>query len=625
MPSFDFKQDQVTLAEYYGSSFDRSGRVKSNAPKWLKTSQIMTSSFFPSPYNSQSDSFRSEVSNALAQLEEMKHKKGGPAYLGTDYELPDYSEVNQAEIPETASSLHEVVSDMLELFEGMINTAHPLSQPNVLPPANKAAIIATLFANYFSQNLIEGEYAWNLEKAEMETAAMVAKLIPNWDSEKAGGIFTFGGSGCYLYGVKYAMTHVMQKRNSRFHGVRVDGKILVSRQGHYAMMNATDWLGIGMENIVTVETDVETNAMDTTDLRKKLDELKQQKIPVLAVICTMGTTDAFAIDPVDEVHNILSNFKNPEGYERPLIYCDAVIGWSFLTFKDYDFGANVNDLSQFVRNQIERVYNRIQKIEYADAVGIDFHKTGFAPYATSLFLVKDLVHFKSLMSRPGSAYLNERTMYNPGLYTLEVSRSAAPALSAWATFRFFGMQGFQMTIANVLEMSLCLRAIIATEKSMVCVNNDDTGFVTLFRIYEEHEDAQERYERELNDDSPAGKALLAQGNKLQEDVANMMWWWLRSGSQIDGMYGAHITYTSGFRTTTYNDDMGDSSAVLYALKSYPLNVNITPATMRQMVALVKKCREMVLDGESSKLDTLPICRPYSDEVPDVGSGVVGSV
>ncbi|KAI0560855.1 Pyridoxal phosphate-dependent transferase [Gracilaria domingensis] len=620
MPSPVVKAGKAPPAEYYENLFKRNGRVKPNAPKWLKTRQIMTSSFFPSPYHSQSDPFRSEVSAALAQLEEMKHRKGGPAYLGTEYELPDYSEVNQAEIPETVSALQDVVSDMLELFEGMINTAHPLSQPNVLPPANKAAIIATLFANYFSQNFIEGEYAWNLEKAEMETAAMIANLIPNWDSEKAGGIFTYGGSGCYLYGVKYALTHVMQKKNSRCHGVRVDGKILVSQQGHYAMMNSTDWLGIGMDNIVTIETDDETNAMDTEDLQEKLDELKQQKIPVLAVICTMGTTDAFAIDPVEEVHNILSNFENPLGYERPLIYCDAVIGWSFLTFKDYDFDANVNGLSQYVRNQIERVYKKILKIEYADAVGIDFHKTGWSPYATSMFLAKDLVHFKSLMNRPGAVYLNERTKYNPGLYSLEVSRSAAPALSAWATFRFFGMQGFQTTITNVLEMSLCLRAIIATEKSMVCVNNEDTGFVTLFRIYEEHEDAQDRYEQELNDDSAAGKALLAQSNQLQEDVANMMWWWLRTGSEIDGMYGAHTTYTSGFRTTNYNDDMGDSSAVVYALKSYPLNVNITPATMRQMVALVKKCREMVLNGDSSKLDTPPICRPYSEEVPDVVCG-----
>ncbi|CAN8072538.1 unnamed protein product [Agarophyton chilense] len=606
-------------AEHYKNLFKANGRVKRNAPKWLQTRQTMSNSFFPYPYRSDRDNFRSEINDALSQLEGLKKLEGGPAYLGTEYGLPDYSEVNQAVIPQDTSTLQDVVSDMLELFEGMINTAHPLSQPNILPPANKASIIAMLFANYFSQNFIEGEYSWNLEKAEMETAAMITDLIPNWDTEKAGGLFTYGGSGCYLYGIKYALTHVMKQHNSRCTGVRVDGKILVSQQGHYAMMNSTDWLGIGMNNIETIETDDETNAMDTEHLKEKLAELKSQGVPVLAVICTMGTTDAFSIDPVKEIHTILSDYANPEGYERPMIYCDAVIGWCFLTFKGYNFDENKYGISNSVCSQIKKVYDKMLEIEYADSVGIDFHKTGWVPYATSMFIAKDLVHFKSLMNRPGAVYLNERTHYNPGLYSLEVSRSAAPALGAWATFRFFGLQGFQVTIANVLEMSMCLRAIIASEPSMICVNEEDTGFVTLFRIYND-DNAESRYEQELNDSSPEGKALLEESNKLQEDVANMMWWWLRSGSEIDDMYAAHTTYTSGFRTTNYNDDMGDSTAVVYALKSYPLNVNITPATMYQMVAMVKKCREKVLNGDSSELVSPHICKPYSEDVPDVVCG-----
>lgn len=493
---------------YYQSMFRANGRVRRNAPKWLQTRQVLSSSFFPSPYKGVSDSFRSEVDSALAQLEDMKQTKGGPAYLGTEFGLPDYSDVNEAEIPEQVSTLQDVVSDMLELFEGMVNTAHPLSQPNVLPPANKASIIATLFANYFSQNFIEGEYAWNLEKAEMETSAMISRLIPGWDPTKAGGLFTYGGSGCYLYAVKYALAHVLQDQDSRLKGVRTDGKILVSQQGHYAKMNSTDWLGLGMDNIVDIETDDDTNAMDMNDLREKLEELKEQQIPVIAVICTMGTTDAFAIDPVDEVAALLQEFPNPPGYKRPLIYCDAVIGWSFLTFKGYDFSKNPSGMTRSISDTIEQIYNKILKIQYADAVGVDFHKTGWVPYATSLFLTKDLPYFKSLMNRPGAVYLNERTEYNPGLYSLEVSRSAAPALSAWATLRYFGLQGFQTTITNVLEMSLCLREILKEEPNMICVNEEDTAFVTLFRVYPEEVDAETRYERELTEDSEEARDLL---------------------------------------------------------------------------------------------------------------------
>ncbi|PXF41887.1 L-2,4-diaminobutyrate decarboxylase [Gracilariopsis chorda] len=606
---------------YYKSMFRANGRIKRTAPKWLHTRQVLSSSFFPSPYTGVADSFRSEVDCALAQLEAMKQVKGGPAYLGTEFGLPDYSDVNEAEIPEQVSTLQDVVADMLELFEGMVNTAHPLSQPNVLPPANKASIIATLFANYFSQNFIEGEYAWNLEKAEMETSAMITRLIPGWDPSKAGGLFTYGGSGCYLYAVKYALAHVLQLHDSRLNGVRTDGKILVSQQGHYAKMNSTDWLGLGMDNIVDIETDDDTNAMDMKDLREKLVELNTNNIPVIAVICTMGTTDAFAIDPVDEVAALLDEFPNPSGYNRPLIYCDAVIGWSFLTFKGYDFSKNPAGITKSISDTIEQIYNKILKIQYADAVGVDFHKTGWVPYATSLFLAKDLPKFKSLMNRPGAVYLNERTEYNPGLYSLEVSRSAAPALSAWATLRYFGLQGFQTTITNVLEMSLCLREILKAEPNMICVNEEDTAFVTLFRVYPDDVDAETRYERELTEDSEEARDLLEESNILQQKTADALWWWLRSGSQIDGMYGPHTTYTSGFRTTDYQDDMGNSRAVIYALKSFPLNVNITYETMLGLVKRVKIARDMVLSGEPiPELPHTPICPPYSVVVPEVGGG-----
>ncbi|WP_197740106.1 hypothetical protein [Vibrio taketomensis] len=67
------------------------------------------------------------------------------------------------------------------------------------------------------------------------------------------------------------------------------------------MLNSTDWMGLGMDNIIKVRTDVHSNAMDLEHLEEILKECRDNDIPVASVVCTMGTTDANAFDPVEGV------------------------------------------------------------------------------------------------------------------------------------------------------------------------------------------------------------------------------------------------------------------------------------------------------------------------------------
>ena len=182
---------------------------------------------------------------------------------------------------------------------------------------------------------------------------------------------------------------------------------------------------------------------------------------------------------------------------RPLIYADAVIGWSWLTFKGYDFDNNPLGFADDVKAEIEANYDAISKLVYADAVGCDFHKTGWSTYNCSVVMVKDLHRFQELMSRPGSAYLQARTCYNPGLYTLEVSRTGAYSMAAWATLKYMGYEGFRSILGGILDVQHYFRdEAIAKESTAVCVNDTDHGFVTLFRVYPTGVNAEEQYEKE---------------------------------------------------------------------------------------------------------------------------------
>lgn len=575
-------------------------RPSSKAPKWIHVRNDMQSAF-PSYYEESHDEFAKDVGHAIKELNKMKPGRDGPAYLGDDPREPNYKDVVKATMDEDYGNLKKVIRESVELFNGMPNWAHPMSMCNVIPPGNKAGIIGAMMANTFCPNIIEGEYAWNVMRAEMESAAMLAKII-GWDTEKAGGLYTYGGSGCYLYGMKYALTHVLGQ-DSRCYGIRTNGKLLVSQQGHYCMMNSTDWTGLGMENIVKVETNDDTNAMDLIDLEKKIKEIQAAGDPVISVVCTMGTTDAFAIDPVAEVRKIIDRNPNPKGFGKPFLYCDAVIGWSWIMFNDYDFDENPLGFEDAIIPIIKSNNKKIADIKYADAVGTDFHKTGWAPYNCSLFMMQDLNHFRDLMNRPGSAYLQERTCYNPGLFTMEVSRSGSYAMAGWATLKFLGRDGFMSVLGGILHVEKYLRDRISEENDMVCANDDDHGFVTLIRVYKpDVKDGNKLYETELSD--PDELDTVNDNNILQENIANTLWEWFRSGKKVDGLYGPYTSYTSGFRPTDYNDDFIADNGVIYAIKAFPMNVNVTVETMETLIKQIRIARDIVL-GERAKTWTPP--------------------
>ena len=610
----------------FAAMWKKDGRASENAKRWAKLRSDMQDAF-PTYYSTQGqDAFADLVGEAIRQLNLLKPQPDGPGYLGGDPSGPHYGQVTQAELAPGMEAVVSVLKKSINLFKGMSNWNHPRVMPNVIPPANTAAIIAAMMTNVFSPNIIEGEYAWDVERSEMESAAIIARLI-GWNPEEAGGLFTFGGSGCYFYGLKYALTRVLGDK-SRCQGIRTNAKLLVSQQGHYCMMNSTDWTGLGMDNIVTIRTDKETNAMDLNHLEEQIQYWQSQGVPIASIICTMGTTDAFAMDPVDKVRELINKYPNPGDFGAPFLYCDAVIGWSWLTFKNYDFQANPLGFEDEILPFIQKNYEMISKVHHADAIGCDFHKTGWATYNCSIFMMRDLNDFRNRMTRPGSAYLQERTCYNPGLYTLEVSRSGSYSMAAWATLKFLGHEGFQAILGGILEMQQYLREdLIKPESTAVCVNADDHGFVTLFRVYPQGVNAEEQYEKELTD--PAYKDDLIKHNILQKDVADKLWQWFRDGElhkvnqENPGYYGPYTSYTSGFRTTDYDPENNDKDAVIYALKSYPMNVNINAEAMDILLELVLAARDDVMAGNVTPPVTTGDCPlPYSkhpDQVIDCES------
>ena len=73
-----------------------------------------------------------------------------------------------------------------------------------------------------------------------------------------------------------------------------------------------------MDNVVQVRTDLRSNQMDLVHLEAILKDLASRKIPVATIICTMGTTDSSAFDPIGRIRRLLDQYPNPPGFGKAI-------------------------------------------------------------------------------------------------------------------------------------------------------------------------------------------------------------------------------------------------------------------------------------------------------------------
>ena len=114
-----------------------------------------------------------------------------------------------------------------------------------------------------------------------------------------------------------------------------------------------------------------------------------------------------------------------------------MVYWLF--FKDYDFKSNPLKFSKTSLKKNFSISKKISELKYADSVGIDFHKTGFCPYTSSIFMVKDKNRYFSFNPSKDTP-LEELVWGNfaPFQTSLELTRSASGTLSALICLKSLG-------------------------------------------------------------------------------------------------------------------------------------------------------------------------------------------
>jgi glutamate/tyrosine decarboxylase-like PLP-dependent enzyme len=515
------------------------------------------------------------VLSILRALDQVDGLKSEAPILGQPRGL-DWHGALASRVQPEGRPLEHVIPELVSYFEGMFIWGHPRCQVHVVPPPSIASIIGVLLPSMYNPNLCSEEVSRRIAEAEIRVAAMSADLI-GYDPRRAGGVFTFGGTGGLLYGVKVGLEKAAPGSLAR--GLKQDAVVVASDESHYSVLSVAGWLGIGQENVIRVPT-----APDNSVRVQRLDEAVREAVAqgrkVAAIVATMGTTDAFGLDDLAAIRaardHLVEELALPY---HPHIHADAAIGWAWSVFADYDFVANPLGFRGRTLRALAAIDRRIRHLELADSVSLDFHKTGFAPYVSSLVLFKERADFDRISrGRDTMPYLYQSGHYHPGMFTLETSRSGAGPLAALANLLLLGKDGLRVLLGHAVDMSEALREGLESHPDLTVLNADNPGPVTLFRVYPHGVDTFLVDERERSD--PSFRDELLAHNEYNRRIFERV-----HADALSGR-GVAISVTDCHRRTDYGEP-------IVALKSYVLSPFADEAQMGTVIRQVLSARDAI--------------------------------
>lgn len=401
-------------------------------------------------------------------------------------EMPEYTEdyynriIQKADVPTTGVPMDEVMAELLRLVDGhrYVNRNYVA---NAAPLPNIASIIGNLV-----MVLVNGNNLWDVEgpaaaTAEVEVTSMLSKLI-GYDENLSAGYTTWGGQGAVFNSLRLAIARYAPTSNQI--GIPRNLYCFCSELSHYSLYKSVEAAGIGVENMIRVKVNHD-HSMNIEDLKEKMEQVIAKGGVPLYVLATMGTTDTFGIDNLEEIKQVAEELESKHCLSPIYIHADTAMGGMYTFFNNYDFESNPLGLEDNIKEVLKSYQQKFKHIKLADSMVFDFHKLGQTPYITSLFLIKNRENLKYVdLDEEETPYVGNRGYgsYHTG-YTLECSRMGS-AMAIYASLLAFGMEGYQKLLANYIRVNIKFRETLTKEISNVAITNEISP-ITTFRFYPE--------------------------------------------------------------------------------------------------------------------------------------------
>lgn len=401
---------------------------------------------------------------------------------GPKYPASAFAYLEELDRPETEDVVTEValLDEVARYFSGAIRpqSAHFLF--NMVPEPSVEATAAAWLATAYNANSLMDAFGGEALLAEQR----VARRIGRWAGwSQAMGVACNGGKLTIMYAIRSALSRIAP--TSLRKGLPDDLVILCSEGSHYCVEHAASLLGLGADNCLRVAANNE-GRMCANALQNTLDEQHARGRRIAAIICCGGTTINFNCEDTVEVRDIVENFVLRHGLTaRPYLHLDSVIGWLYLSLRGTDEAGLVEQVPQIEsRLRIAKVLERLRGLERFDSLGVDFHKNGLCPYASSFFIARDRRFMDELGD--GDYRYSERDFhygqFRAYRYTFENSRPCQGILAAWVSLMQSGRKGYAAYLGTLHAARNSLQQAIIRHGLFRVLNQTSLGWEVVFGV-----------------------------------------------------------------------------------------------------------------------------------------------
>jgi L-2,4-diaminobutyrate decarboxylase len=469
----------------------------------------------------------------------------------------------------------EIVNDF---FEEIPNWRSPNQNLNIGTPVNILA--SAVYALSLDTNVLAVNQGLGGKTiiAENAVSQIFGELI---DKKRVKGIFTYGGSGTNLYGMKLGIQKALPESNRK--GIKGKIKVLIAKDSHYAQVYSADWLGIGTNNVIKIEEN-KNRRSNIENAEKTLRCLLDKKNRIGAILLNGGTSYFHAIDDIKKFFLLRNKLvKEYKLNYKPHIHVDAVIGWMWLFFKGYNFKKNPLKIKKDTLRKLKKQYKRIAQLKYADSWGADFHKgIGGCPVDSSVFVFnneEDTILFSKkdnqIPSLFGLHQISERfNTDSPVNYSLENSRSAGPFLSALTSMHTMGMNGFRVYLARLIDNASHIKKLVEKRADLDIKDPYKYAFVVMIRLYPPKYANEKSKKNELNDIK-----LVNEINKYSKDFFN----WDKK-TRMSKNKSPEYSYS----TFCYELPCGTG---IHTLKIYPISPHVNKKDTKRLIKTIIKQKD----------------------------------
>ncbi|XP_033729874.1 L-tyrosine decarboxylase-like [Pecten maximus] len=266
---------------------------------------------------------------------------------------------------------------------------------------------------------------------------------------------------------KYTLAHNGFVQFYLMHGLRTAPIIIASAANHFSWGKAATLVGIGGRNLVCVPFD-QNARLDVIALRKLLDEKLAKKVPLISVVCVVGTTEHGAVDPISDILNLRAEYR-AKGLNF-YILADGAWGGYFATLlrkpKDGDQLLPNFPISKYTRDQLNC-------LKFVDTMTIDPHKSGYCPYPAGGLCYRN-GHMKSFIAfATDMVFMDANTVINCS--GIEASKPGAGPAGVYLAHKVIGLHssGYGRILGQSMlgaKLFYCAWLTAAnTDDSFVCV------------------------------------------------------------------------------------------------------------------------------------------------------------